>query len=106
MKIEIPSRLSDLELIAEAKRLSRCEREATTQLVAHLAELDARRLYLAAGFPSLFMYCREVLELSEQSTYNRIEAARAARTFPAILDMLSEATVTLATVRLLAPHLT
>jgi HNH endonuclease len=106
MKIEIPSRLTDPELIAEAKRLARCEREATAQLVAHLAELAARRLYLAAGFPSLFIYCREVLELSEQSTYNRIEAARAARRFPVILDMLSEAALTLATVRLLAPHLT
>jgi hypothetical protein len=106
MKIRIPSHLSDSELIAGAKRLAGQEREATAQLVAHLAELDGRRIHLAAGFPSLFVYCREVLELSEQSTYNRIEAARAARNFPVILEMLSEAALTLATVRLLAPHLT
>jgi hypothetical protein len=106
MKINIPSHLSDSELIAEAKRLAGQEREATAQLVAHIAELDGRRIHLAAGFPSLFVYCREVLELSEQSTYNRIEAARAARNFPVILEMLSEAALTLATVRLLAPHLT
>jgi hypothetical protein len=99
-------RLSDTELIAEVNRLARCEREATAQLVAHLAELDARRLYLGAGFSSLFTYCRDVLKLSEQSTYNRIEAARAARRFPVILDMLGEAALNLATVRLLAPHLT
>jgi hypothetical protein len=106
MHIQIPSHLSDTELIAEVKRLAASEREATAHLIAHIAELDARRLYLAAGFPSLFAYCREVLELSEQSTYNRIEAARAARRFPAILDMLSTAEVTLATARLLASHLT
>ena len=76
MKIMIPSRLSDSQLVAEVNRLARCERQATALLVAHLAELDARRLHLAAGFPSLFMYCREVLELSEQSAYNRIFAAR------------------------------
>ena len=106
MSINTPSLLSDTELVAAVKRFARCEREATMQLVAHLAELDARRLYLAAGFSSLFTYCCEVLRLSEQQTYNRIEAARAARRFPVILDMLSDTSVNLTTVRLLAPHLT
>ena len=106
MKIAIPSHLSDSVLVSEAKRLAQNERDVTAHLVAHLAEIDARRLYLGEGFPSLFAYCREVLGLSEQSTYNRIEAARAARTFPLILDMLSDADLTLATVRLVAPHLT
>jgi hypothetical protein len=105
MNINLPSRLSDTELVTELERLARCEREATAQLVAHLAELDARRLYLGAGFSSLFTYCREVLKLSEQSSYNRIEAARAVRRFPVILDMLANAALNLATVRLLAPHL-
>src|SRR5262249_9503460 len=36
----------------------------------------------------------------------RIEAARAARKFPAILDLLAAGSMNLATVRLLAPHLT
>jgi len=106
MKINIPSHLSDDDLIAEARLLARTERHATAQLVAHIAELEARRIHLAAGFPSLFAYCREVLQLSEQSTYNRTQAAHAARSYPVILDMLSEASLTLATVRLLAPHLT
>jgi len=106
MTTNIPSRLSDSELVAEVKRLAQCEREATTLLIAHLAELDARRLYLGAGFSSLFTYCCEVLQLSEHETYNRIEAARAARRFPVILDLLGKASLNLTTVRLLAPHLT
>lgn len=106
MKITIPSNLSDSDLVSAARRFARSEREATAHLVAHLAEIEARRLYLGAGFRSLFAYCREVLELSEQSAYNRIEAAHVARKFPVILEMLSEATLTLATVRLVAPHLT
>src|SRR5438128_10694673 len=64
--------------------IARCEREATASVIAHLAELDARRLYLGAGFSSLFTYCCDVLHLSEPAAYNRIEAARAARRFPAI----------------------
>jgi len=75
-------------------------------LIAHLAEFDARRLYLSAGFSSLFTYCCEVLHLSEPATYNRIEVARAARNFPAIIPMLAEGLLSLATVRLLAVHLT
>ena len=106
MKINIPSHLSDDDLIAEARLLARTERQATAQLVAHIAELEARRIHLAAGFPSLFAYCREVLQLSEQSTYNRTQAAHAARSYPVILDMLCDASLTLAAVRLLAPHLT
>ncbi|HEX7124671.1 MAG TPA: hypothetical protein VF406_02700, partial [Thermodesulfobacteriota bacterium] len=51
-----PARLSDAELLAAVPRLAARERDATVVLVAHLAELDARRLYLAEGYPSLFVY--------------------------------------------------
>jgi hypothetical protein len=105
MNTSIPSHLSDAALEAEVKRLAHREREATVHLVAHLAELDTRRLYLGAGFSSLFTYCTTVLRLSEHESYNRIEAARAARRYPIILCMLSEGALNLTTVRLLAPHL-
>jgi hypothetical protein len=108
MKIDtgVPSQLSDDDLVTAVNALARCEREATACLVAHLAELDARRLYLAAGFSSLFTYCCTVLHLSEPAAYNRIEAARAARRFPVVLPMLGEGALSLATVRLLSSHLT
>src|SRR5438445_8698698 len=106
MKIDIPSHLSDDDLVARVKSLVRCEREATASLIAYLAELDARRLYLGAGFSSLFTYCCEVLHLSEPAAYNRIEAARAGRRFPTIVRLLGDGALSLATVRLLASHLT
>jgi hypothetical protein len=65
--------------VARVQDLAHSERKATAQLVAHLSELDARKLYLGAGFPSLFTYCCEILRLSEAEAYNRIEAARAAQ---------------------------
>jgi hypothetical protein len=100
------TRLSDAELVARVKSLVARERDATAQLVAHLAELDTRDVYLREGYGSLHVYCRDALGLSEGETYNRIEVARAARRFPVILDLLAAATVTLTAVRLLAPHLT
>ncbi|HKZ32171.1 MAG TPA: HNH endonuclease signature motif containing protein [Vicinamibacteria bacterium] len=74
--------------------------------MAHLAELDTRRLYLAQGYGSLFSYCTQALLLAEHAAYNRIEAARASRKFPAILERLVDGSVNLSTVRLLAPYLT
>ncbi len=100
------AQLSDPELLARVTHLAQCEREATASLIAHLAELDARRLYLAEGCSSLFTYCTQVLHLSEHAAYGRIEAARAVRRFPIILEMLGEGSVTLTTVGLLAAHLT
>jgi 5-methylcytosine-specific restriction endonuclease McrA len=44
--------------------------------------------------------------LSESAAYNRIDVARTARRFPIILDGLAAGDLTLASVRLLAPHLT
>jgi hypothetical protein len=106
MKIKIPSHLSDPELEAAVKSFARGEREDTAQLIAHLAEFDGRRLYLGAGFSSIFTYCTAVLRLSEDSAYNRIEVARMARRFPVILDKLAEGLLNLTTARLLAPHVT
>jgi hypothetical protein len=100
------STLSDGALTTEVTRLAGEERHATAALVAALAEFDARRLYLPAGCASLFTYCRQVLHLSEHAAYTRIEAARAARRFPAILERLASGDLTLTAVRLLAPHLT
>jgi hypothetical protein len=98
--------LSDNQLVAEVKRLAAAERGATVALIRSLMELDARRLYLGEGCSSLFMYCTQVLHPAEGAAYNRIEAARAARRFPSILDALEDGSLTVTAVRLLAPHLT
>jgi hypothetical protein len=97
--------LDDQALLAELPRLARSERAATVVLVARLAELDARRLYLAAGFSSLFAYCTTVLKLSECEAYNRIEAARAVGRRPELLDRLGDGPLSLTTLRMVAPHI-
>jgi hypothetical protein len=98
--------LTDEELVARVKGLAARARGASALLVAHLAELDTRDVHLRAGFSSLFAYCRSELALSEAEAYNRIEVARAARRYPAVLEMLATGALNLTAVRLLAPHLT
>jgi hypothetical protein len=98
--------LSDAALLDEAQRLASAERHATTTLIACLVEVDARRLHLAQGCSSLFGYCTSVLRLSEHAAYGRIEAARCAQRFPRILELLTEGSITLTTVSLIAAQLT
>jgi hypothetical protein len=98
--------LSDAALVAGLKSSLTRERSETANVVAHLAELDTRDLYLREGYTSLFVYCRDALGMSDGEAYNRIEVARAARRFPVVLEMLADGRVHLTAVRLLAPHLT
>lgn len=58
------------------------------------------------GHSSLFVYCTKCLHLSEHAAYGRIEAARAARKFPSILDKLADGSISLTTICLLSNHLT
>jgi hypothetical protein len=99
-------RLSDRELVATVKQLAERERAATSILVRSLAEVDSRRLYLRDGCSSLFTWCTQVIGLGEGAAYNRIEVARAGRRVPDLLAALDDGSLTLATARVLAPHVT
>jgi len=101
-----PNQLSDPDLVAEVKRLVCCERAATAQLIAYLAELDQRQLYLGEGYSSLFDYCTKALSMSEDEAFYRIRAVRLVCRFPAVLEMLASGSIHLSTVRLLSPCLT
>ena len=105
-KIESPNHLTDAELLALVTRAAKQECAATAHLIALLAEVDARRLYLGEGYSSLFTYCTQALHLSEHAAYGRIEAARAVRRFPVVMEFLADGSLNVTTIGLLAPHLT
>src|SRR5262245_18289157 len=102
----IAARLTNHQLIAQVQELARHERETTASLVAHLAELDARKLYLGQGCSSLYTYCVTVLHLSEGEAYMRMRAARLSRRFPVVVDKLESGALNLSTLKLLGPILT
>jgi len=105
--LTLASRLSDPDLLARIGVLAGKEREASVELVAHLAALDTRpSLFAGQSYGSLFGYCTQVLLLSEDAACNRIEAARACRSFPVILDHLVSGAMSLTSARLLRRHLT
>ena len=106
MRTYVLTHLSDAVLLRELEALVAQERTALAAVLAHIAEVDARRLYLPAGFPSMHAYCVGALRLSEDAAYKRIQAARAARQFPALFTAVAAGRLHLAAVCLLAPHLT
>ena len=97
--------LTDAALLRDLGALVSRDRGITASLLAHIAEVDARRLYVPAGYASMFAYCVEQLRLSEDAAYKRIQAARAARRFPALFGALTEGRLHLTAIGLLAPHL-
>jgi hypothetical protein len=97
--------LSDEAVVARVDECVGGERRAIAQLVESLSELDVRRLYLAQGFSSLFDYCTRRLHLSERAAYSRIAAARLARRFPVVLDLIAGNRVSLAALAILSRHL-
>ena len=97
---------SDDELLRRLSDLLGQSRREEADLVAHIGEVDSRRLYARQASPSMFAYCTEVLHLSEAEAYLRIAAARASREHPLLLTMLADGRLHLTAIAKLAPHLT
>ena len=107
-KIDVLSeirRLADDELLSGLAASVRVERERTADEVAHISEVDARRLYLQEACSSMFVYCVERLHLSEAATFRRITVARTARNYPLIFELLAAGALHLSAVTVLSPHL-
>jgi hypothetical protein len=98
--------IPDDELLRRLVALIGQCRRVEVDVVAHIAEVDERRLYAREAFPSMFVYCTDVLHLSEQEAYLRISAARASREHPMLLTMLADGRLHLTAIGKLAPHLT
>ncbi|HEY8233836.1 MAG TPA: HNH endonuclease signature motif containing protein [Vicinamibacteria bacterium] len=87
------------ELVAQSHRVE-------ADLVAHIGEVDERKLYARSAFPSMFVYCMQALHLSEAEAYRRITVARAARKHAVLLAMLRDGRIHMSGMALLVPLLT
>ena len=98
--------IPDDELLRRLRAINRQSRGVEADLVAHIAEVDARRLFAREAAPSMHAYCTEVLRFTDFEAYLRIAAARATRKYPSLLTMLRDGRLHLTAVARLAPHLT
>ena len=104
MKSVPVSRLSNDALLRELEASVAQDCTHTARQVAVIGEVERRRLYAPAGYPSMYRYCLGKLHLSGDAAYKRIQVARAARRYPAMLAALAEGRVHLTGLNLLAAH--
>ena len=97
--------VSDQTLLQNLADLVARDRRITAALLAHLAEVEERRLFAQAGYSSMFAYCTGELHLSEGATYKRITAARVARRCPAAFTAVADGRLHLSGLTLLAAKL-
>ncbi len=98
--------LRDGELLGGLAALVRRGNVITADLLAHLAEVDERRLHLELGFQSLFAYCTKELGMCEATAGRRIVAARICGRFPGIFERVASGALQLSTLCALNQYLT
>ena len=89
------SALSDRELLRETSNLVRHERHLQGAIIDHLAEIEARGLYLERGFSSLFDYAVRELGYSDAAAARRIGAMRLCADAPQAREGLRDGSLTL-----------
>jgi hypothetical protein len=97
--------LSNAQLLESLGSVLRTRQRTLAELVAHLGEVEDRRLHLEAAHSSMFAYCVSCLGMSEDEACRRIELARLARRFPALFGEIANGQLTLSVALLLKPML-
>src|SRR6478752_5502204 len=83
------SHLSDGEVLAGTRRLVGASNQLFADLLAHLAEVEARGIHRAKACASLYTYCIYELRFSEDAAFRRASAARFVKAFPALFDAVA-----------------
>ena len=87
--------LSDRELLAQTSNLARVERHLQGAIIDHLAEIEARSLFLRRGFASLFEYAVRELGYSDAAAGRRIAAMRLCADNPQTRERLRDGSLSL-----------
>ena len=87
--------LSHNDLIANFSDLVQKERQITAQVLACIAEIDRRKLYLEKGYSSLFDFLVRDYGYSPGAAMRRVDGARLLRELPDVKDKIERGSLTL-----------
>ncbi len=87
--------ISDTELLSKTKGLVLKERELIGEIIAHLAEIETRKLYCDLKYRSLYDYCTAELGYTNDQAYRRISAMRLTKQLPQVKEKLEDGTISL-----------
>lgn len=97
--------LDERRLLQLFENLVRKDRAVTAKMLGVIAEIDRRKLWAKHAYPSMFAFCVGRFRMSESQASKRIWAARTARKFPIIFEMIDQGELHLSGVVQLAKHL-
>lgn len=87
--------LSNENLLSQTLDLVKRERELAAQILWHLREIEARKLFASLGYSSLFEYAVKELRYSDGAAMRRINAMRLLREIPEVEDALKNGSLTI-----------
>ncbi|MBX3035155.1 MAG: HNH endonuclease [Bdellovibrionaceae bacterium] len=96
--------IPDQTLLSETKIAVQKEKECTLRVLHHLREIEARRLHLKIGFPSLFEYATKDLGYSPSAAYRRIQAMRLLKSLPQAEEKIRQGELNLTVAAKLQDH--
>ena len=104
----IPSfeNLSDQALLHQFGDLVQQDQQHTAGLLRHIDAIDRRQLWAKQGHPSMFDLCVSRYHMSESTAGKRIGAARTARRFPILFEMVARGEIHLSGIHCVKAHLT
>ncbi|MCB9463418.1 MAG: HNH endonuclease [Candidatus Eisenbacteria bacterium] len=92
---QVPTTLSDDDLIIRADEVARTEHDTSLSLLDLLLEMDRRSIHLSLGYSSLFDYCTRRWLFSRAKAGRYIAVARAMRKFPGLRSLLDQRQLTI-----------
>jgi hypothetical protein len=98
--------LTDQTLLCQFAELVREDCRHTAGLLRHIDAIDRRKLWAKQGHPSMFDFLVSRYFMSESTAGKRIGAARTARRFPVLFDMIARGEIHLSAIHCLKAHLT
>ena len=106
MDFYVTSHFSNQALRNDIKASDLGESRSIAVMLSRIGEYDARKLFVADGYPSMCAYCMGELRYSEPEASKRIYAARTARKLPVLFIALADGRLNLSGLVMLARHLT
>lgn len=106
MELRSLTLLPDHVVVAQFKSIVARDCGTTAEMLLHIGEVNARRLWADEGYQSMYDFCVRGLNMSEGVALKRIQAAKAVQAFPTILALVASGDLHLSAVCMLAPHLT
>ena len=89
-------------VVEKLKQLVASERRITAEIIAHIQEIDQKKIFAQLGYPSLFAFLTEYIGYAAASAQRRIEAARLLSVVPEVKNEIKSGALNLSQVALVA----